>query len=301
MLNIGFRAHDFGKFSTPEDLARAVTNVQSPSPIQLALNKSFPSARPWTEWTDDYIASFIQPLNKAGVTVGVVGAYINPVNPDEDLRRKDIERYKAALSLHKAFGCRLVGTETGSWNIDNSYSRETSSSKVLSIFYRSLDEMLNQAIKSDAICAIEPVAKSHTICSVERTAAMLEKFNDEHLGIIYDPINLLPWIGLTEEDGAQLETPSKAAVLKYVKEGFDAFGSRIVAIHCKDFCLDDKGFKIFTLPAPTGHFDWSVFFSQMRERNIDVPVLLENLNPATVKDNLATLKQLYGCLGCNKN
>ena len=292
MLNIGFRAHDFGTFSSPEELAITVEKIQSPSFIQLALNKSFPSALPWKDWNEEYISSFSSAFERHNVQIGVIGCYINPVNPDEELRQKEMKRFETSLRLSKAFKCRVVGTETGSLTLDNSYSTKTTSNKVLSRFYNSLDYMLEQAIKYDAVCAIEPVAKQHTICSLERSAALLDKFKDDHLKIIYDPINLLPFIGLTEEDGAVLETPSNEAVEKYVSKALDIFGTRLAAIHCKDFRLNEEGYKIWNIPSPHGVFNWSIVFNQLRQRNIDVPILLEDLNPQTVASDLLALKQL---------
>lgn len=292
MLNIGFRAHDFGTFSNSAELADVVNSVKKNACIQLALNKSFPQAKKWDEWDDEYITSFLSPLFERNVSIAVVGCYINPVCSDEEKKKKELLRFERSLSLTSAFNCKIVGTETGSPTVDNSYSLQASSQKNLVAFYKSLEQMLNAAIKYDSICAIEPVCKSHTICSVQRTVAMLEKFNDEHLRIIYDPINLLPWIGLTEKDGAQLEVPSDEAVKTFITEALDAFGDKIVAIHLKDFKLNDQGYKIGNLPSPTGSFKPSILFDQLRARKIEVPILLENLNPQTVRENLTTLSKL---------
>ncbi len=292
MLNIGFRAHDFGTFSSSAELGDVVSSVKKNASIQLALNKSFPNARKWEQWDEEYISSFLSPLFERTVSVGVIGCYINPVCPDPDKREKELQRFERSLSLTDAFRCKVVGTETGSPALDNSYTLKTSSLENLDNFYKSLERMLNAAVKYDAVCAIEPVCKSHTISSVQRAVAMLEKFNDEHLKIIYDPINLLPWIGLTEKDGVQLEVPSDEAVKNFVTESLDAFGDKIVAIHLKDFKLSDQGFKIGDLPSLTGVFKPAILFDQLRARNIDVPILLENHNPKTVKETLSTLSRL---------
>lgn len=258
----------------------------------MAFNKSFPAAKKWKEWDDEYISSFLAPMKSHNVSVAVIGCYINPVCPDNDKRENELLRFEKSLALSKAFGSRIIGTETGSPTLDNSYCAKTSSYENLEVFYKSLDRMLNAAIKYDAICAIEPVSKNHTISSIERAAALLDKFQDEHLKIIYDPINLLPWIGLTEKDGVQMEVPSDEAVNTFISEALDAFGDKIVAIHLKDFCLDENGYKIGNLPSPTGVFKPSILFNQLRRRKIECPILLEDLNPQSVKENLSTLHQL---------
>ena len=289
MNEIGFRAHDFGSFASAKELASCVSSVKSPATIQLAIGKVLKSSRPWREWDEEYISSIRDDLASYGVHVAVVGCYINPVHPDEDERRANIERFTRSLELNRAFGCRIVGTETGSWSPDISYSCRTYDEKVFSVFMDSLEQMVASAEANDAICAIEAVSHRHTICSVERMARVLELVPSDHLKVIYDPVNLVPIDGIAEKDGSHRERPSADAQTDFVRQALDAFGDRICAIHCKDYILDDKGFKKGDIPALTGVFDWQDAFKELATRSIDVPVLLENHNPATLPETLCAL------------
>ena len=163
MNDIGFRAHDFGTFTSAQELAKVVSSIKTPSSIQLALGKVIKPSRGWEDWDEEYISSITADLAAYGVSTAVVGCYINPVHPDEDEREKHIRRFIKSLSLTKAFGCRIVGTETGSWTKDISYSAETYTDKVFSVFLNSLEKMLAAAEKHDAVCAIEAVSHHHTI------------------------------------------------------------------------------------------------------------------------------------------
>ena len=291
MNDIGFRAHDFGTFTSAQELAKVVSSIKTPSYIQLALGKVIKPSRGWEDWDEEYISSITADLAAYGVSTAVVGCYINPVHPDEDEREKHIRRFIKSLSLTKAFGCRIVGTETGSWTKDISYSAETYTDKVFSVFLNSLEKMLAAAEKHDAVCAIEAVSHHHTICSVERMAKVLSLFPSDHLQVIYDPVNLVPVNGIMETDGSYPAHPSQEAQRKFYTEALDAFGSRICAIHCKDYILNEKGFKKGDLPALTGVFDWKNFFKELKKRNIVSPVLLENHNPATDRKTLLALSE----------
>lgn len=291
MFNIGFRAHDFGSFNSASELANVVSEVKSPAVIQLALNKVIPSARKWTQWDEEYISSIRDDLAAKGVSAAVVGCYINPVHPDKDEREQQLQRFKRSLELNKAFGCKVVGTETGSWTPKITYSPETYEEKVFETLLNSIDFMLNQAIKNDAICAIEPVAFPHTMCTVERTVRVLDKFQDEHLKLIFDPINLVPRLGIPELDGSYRAIPSQEAQLNYITTCLDAFKERLCIIHCKDYILNEDGLKKGDLPVTTGVFRWDLFFKELRKRNLYVPILLENHNPKTLKETLATLNK----------
>ena len=290
MLRIGYRAHDFGSFTTASELGERIGSIR-PSFIQLAIYKAFSNARDWKDWDEEYIASIVSALKAHGITIAITGCYTNPIHPDRDERRREIERFRKTLSLTKAFECPYVGTETGSASPSGGYSIDTSSPENLSIFREGLAEMVEAAAKNDACVALEPVARTHTISSLERVAAILEEFPAEYLKIIFDPVNLIPYTGIPEKDGVPLKVPSEEAEHKFVSDVLDVCGDRLAAIHCKDYYLNpETGFKIGNIPALTGIFRWKQFAEELRRRNIDVPWLLENLDPATVKETAETLE-----------
>ena len=294
MLNIGFRAHDFGHFKDTGELARTIADIKKPCSIHFAFKKIIPEGfADWRNWNEDYIASITESFSVHGVNFGVVGVNMNPVHPDSDERRNQVDRFIRGLEFNRAFGCRIIVSETGSWTYDNEgFSAETYEPRVFDIFSRNLERIVEAAIRYDGIAALEPAAFHHVLSTVERTARVLEKFNDEHLMLLFDPINLIPKTGLPELDGSVRSVPSSEAQRKYYCDALDAFEGRIVAMHCKDYRLGPDGFKQGNLPALTGVFDWKGFFDEIRRRRIDVPILLENLDPKTVRDTVRRLESL---------
>lgn len=280
MLRIGYRAHDFGSFESADALGRRLREVEEKSFIQLALKKVIPSAKGWKEWDEEYIASIVETLNGYGVSVGIVGCYIQPTHPDENKRRDDIERFKKSLALNKAFGCKLVATETGTRNPNGGYSTETSDPKYIDMFYEALSDMIDAAEKYDAYTVIEAVNHQHTMGTAERMGRMLDAFPSSRLKVLFDPVNLTPYTGIPEEDGVVLKRPTREAQAAFYKPILDLYGDRLVAIHCKDYRLDENdGHKIGNIPTFTGVFDWEGFAQEINRRGIDVPWTLENLDP----------------------
>ena len=233
-------------------------------------------------------------LQKHGVKTVVVGCYINPIHPDEEKRKEEVKRFIKGLELNRAFGCRVVATETGTLNPKGGYSIHTSDPKNLEIFYASLSEMVNAAEKYDAYCTIEAVNHTHTMTSVERMAAMIEKFPSSHLKVLFDPVNLIPYAGIKEKDGSEREFPTPEAQRAFYAPILDLYGERLVAIHCKDFRLSEEGAKIWNLPALTGVFDWQGFMTEIKKRHMEnIPWSLENMNPETVKDTVSKLQAMW--------
>ena len=291
MIKVGLRAHDYGSFNSAEEFGKRIESDFKETFIHLALKKVIPSSKPWQEWDEEYIYSIRETLEKHGIKIAIVGAYIQPTHVDEEKRESEIQRFIKALSLNKAFGSKIVATETGTRNPNGGYSVDTADPKNIEIFYSGLSRMVEAAAKYDAYCTIEAVNHQHTMSSPERMARMLEKFPSEHLKILFDPINLVPYEGIKEYDGVPLKQPTKEAMKAFYSPILDLYGDRLVAIHCKDYKLDETdGHKIGNIPALTGVFDWRGFAEEIKRRGINVPWTLENLDPATVKETVKTIE-----------
>lgn len=280
MLRFGLRAHDFG----PCEAGLLADRIASygVSRIQLALSKAFPDfpaspgqlSRGFAEATREVFAD-------RGVGIAVLGCYINPVHPDAGIREAQLKRFEEHLRFAGSFGCSLVGTETGSLNPDSSWHPDTGGETAFESLCDSVERLVKFAERYGAIVAIEPVADQHTVSSVEKTRILLDRIDSPALGIIFDPVNLIPRKGLL---GKQVD---------FFERAFAAFGSRIVAIHVKDF-RGEGGVKSQIVSPGSGEFDFSSFFRLLREKKPEIDVLLENSSPAEAPAALAFLRRAAG-------
>ncbi|MCK9548000.1 MAG: sugar phosphate isomerase/epimerase family protein [Sphaerochaeta sp.] len=286
MKHLGIRAHDLGVFASGEALAAEAARLGPSIPIQLAFTKVI---APAPHLTDEYVAAFAQALNAHGVWTAVLGCYINPVHPDEAIRDQQLGLFEEHLRLAPLLGNPIVGTETGSPNPDCSFHRETYEPHMLSALYRSIERLLEAAVRHNSTIGIEAVARQHTIGSIERMKNLVDHFDTPHLKVIYDPVNLVPWTGISEADGTVRLKPSDEGQAAFFADALDAFGSKIAALHIKDYRLDEQGWKVGDLPTGTGVLNWKLLFTMLSERAIDAVGLLENAEPQTMAKTLATL------------
>jgi sugar phosphate isomerase/epimerase len=279
MIRIGLRAHDYGRLP-PEELARTIAAYGVES-VQLALSKALSASPAPGSLSPGYARTLRKTFEEEGLAIAVLGCYINPVHPDRDERERSLGLFEEHLRFCRDFGCSLVGTETGSRNPDCSWHPDTKKSETFDLLCSSVERLLGTAEKCGSMVGIEPVADRHTVSSIELTEKLIGRFPSPALAVIYDPVNLIPGGGLS---GGQEG---------FFREALDAFGSRIMAVHLKDFRMEG-GKKTGDLPAGTGDLDWPCLLRLLMEKKPGVDLLLENSGPGTGGGCIAFLRETAG-------
>jgi sugar phosphate isomerase/epimerase len=275
MLQIGLRAHDYGKLP-PEELADTLA-AYAPASIQLALGKAFPEAPGPGALSPGYARRIRRIFEARHIAIAVLGCYINPVHPDRDERERQLRRFEEHLRFVRDFGCAVVGTETGSIDPRCSWHPDTAKPETFDLFCASTERLVRAAEKCGAIVGIEPVADKHTVSSIELMEELLRRFPSPALKVIYDPVNLLPASGPGETQEA------------FFRRAFEGFGEHIVAFHLKDFKLEG-GKKQGDLPAGTGDLDYPALFRLILSKKPGADLLLENSVPARARETFAFLR-----------
>ncbi|GHT55884.1 AP endonuclease [Spirochaetia bacterium] len=277
MIQIGLRAHDYGKQVPVEQLADTLAAF-NPASIQLALPKALSDAPRPGALSPGYARRIRRILEARNISVAVLGCYINPVHPDPDEREKMLRSFEEHLRFARDFGCALVGTETGSCNADCSWHPDTEKSETFDLLCASVERLVAVAEKCGSIVAIEPVADQHTVSSIEKMAQLLRRIPSPALKVIYDPVNLIPSAGLSETQE------------HFFSRAFDAFGDDIAAIHAKDFRIEG-GKKLGDLVTGTGDLDYPALLKIIQSRKPGIDILLENSIPAKARETMAFLRE----------
>ncbi|MDR0410977.1 MAG: sugar phosphate isomerase/epimerase [Treponema sp.] len=259
----------------PEKLAETLSQYK-PASIQLALTKALSVTPKDGYLSPGYARTVRRIFEKKDIAVAVLGCYINPVHPDADEREKHLRCFEEHLCYAPDFGCSIVGTETGSCNPDCSFHPDTAKPTTFDMLCISVERLLKTAEKRGVIVGVEAVADQHTISSIELMKRLLDLFPSPCLKVIYDPVNLVPLIGLLETQEA------------FFNHAFDTFGDRIAIIHAKDFRMErgadnnTRTIKVNGLPAGAGDMDYKTFFSLLAKKKPGIDILLENSVPETI-------------------
>lgn len=278
----GLRAHDFGTFP-PQELAARIASSGATC-VQLALAKAFPGGHLMpAEFGDAGLAEIRTAFAANGISVAVIGCYIDTVALEESAREFSFKRFEAHIDAAAALGCNVIGTETGS---PMPYLEQPDGRDIaFRIALQGLQRLVKAAEQKGIRVGVEAVAEYHALSTIEHIRIMIEEFNSPALGIIFDPVNLIPLAGVTDMDA-------------FLDECFATFGERIVAIHAKDYRMvsSEKGLvKLGDLPVgTTGVMDWvGVFKRLIAAGKHQVPILLEDTSPAHAVDSFAYLQRAW--------
>ncbi len=268
---IGARAHDYGRLPSKE-LFRRISSDGFKT-IQLALKKAIDGISRQNDITDDLLKTVQGELLASGLSVGVLGVYVEPSLYEQALRQSSVMEFLCGLKIAKALSAGCIGTETTSLEKQPQVSR----SVALKCLYTSLEEILPQAECLGVTVGIEPV-HYHTVNTPELTRDVLKTMQSKRLKVIFDPVNLL----------SPEEVPTQH---KLWDRAFECFGEDIVAVHIKGIALDQSG-KLVSVDLQDSIVDYDYIFKYLRELNKNLPVLREEVAPCNALDDIEFIGKL---------
>ena len=263
-LRIGVRAHDFGVLPAGE-LAEKIA-AKNMVCAQLAPGKAIAGLNLKPGILNPGLAFEIgQAFHKHGVQIAVLGCYVNPIHPDLATRKSLLGLFKEHLRCARDFGNGLVALETGSVNADYSPHPENHSERAFQHSLASIAELVAEAEQCGVIVGIEGVA-SHPVSTPQKMRRMLDAVGSKNLQVVFDPANLLSLENYHDQE-------------RIISESFELFGDRIVAIHAKDFVVEDGQFRFARAGLGKLRHDLVMRFAVQQKPGISI--LLEDANEQT--------------------
>lgn len=268
-MKIGVRAHDYGRHGVAE-YAELLKN-EGYEAIQLAIPKAFTGIESYDDITEALCEEIREEFGKRQIEIAVMGCYQDLGNPDETIRRAAVDTFKKCLKFNQILGARVVGSETAYPHLSKWEKHQW-----FPTMMDSLKELRDEAEKLDVWMAIEPVAW-HPLEDVDTLYDILQQLDSDHVKVIFDPANVL-------------EKPAEIQQKAYWKRCFETLGAYIETIHLKDFIVDENGVYVPKLLGE-GDMDYEVLMQWLKTRP-DMPVLREEMNPATAAADLAFMRMM---------
>ncbi|MFD0692924.1 sugar phosphate isomerase/epimerase family protein [Paenibacillus sp. GCM10027628] len=264
-MGIGTLAHAVGQL--PLRQLTAKLSGRGIDFVQLALSKAISDIDTSHGKLSPGLANHIgEQFAGSGLRIGVLGCYINPVHPDREQRRLEIDRFKEHLRFARDFGTSIVATETG--DLQTYFAQDLKRYEEIgwATLKQTVEELAEEAERWGVFIGLEPVF-THTLSSSEKMARILEEVPSSNLGVVFDPVNLLSPESFLDQDA-------------FLDEAFAAFGSRIVLTHLKDVLL--QGDKLEQVRSGAGIFQTKSFLDKLHQHKPGIDISLEMLADDTI-------------------
>jgi sugar phosphate isomerase/epimerase len=215
---------------------------------------------------DERIREFHKAASQADIVIAEVGAWSNPMHPDESERKKAVEKCKQQLDLaDRIQACCCVNIAGSCSEIWDGPSPENFTSET---FDRVVD-----VVRS----IIDEVNPSYTYYTLETMPWMFPDSPDSYLDLVkainrkqfavhLDPVNLIC-------------SPQRYYnTTEILKECFEKLGRYIKSCHAKDILLHPRLTTHLDEVQPgLGNLDYVTFIQEVNQLNPDLPVMLEHL------------------------
>lgn len=263
--SIGLRLHDAAGATLRERLRNA--KAQGFSCVHLALSKTlsgFTMLDAPALMTDRLAGDVAGALAESGLSVAVLGCYLNLATPDEEALRRTTASYRAHLRFARQIGALVVGTETGAPNAQYRSCPECWTEDALRLLIDRLTPVVRAAEEEGARIAIEPVCR-HIVNTPARARQVLETIDSPALCVILDAVNLLTPDNCDRAD-------------EVIGEAVRLLGDRIAVMHWKDYRAVSGRPDLAATACGLGEMRYGAL-AAFAAAHPEIPITLENTAP----------------------
>jgi sugar phosphate isomerase/epimerase len=249
----------FEEYTEPEEWARAVR----------ALGYSAAQCPVESTATDDAIAGFAAAAREHDIVIAEIGAWRNPLDPDESARKSAVEFCKTQLELAERIGCSccvsIGGSRGEQW--DGPHPKNLTA-ETFAMVVDTVREIID---------AVEP---KRTFYTLETMPWMFPDSPQSYLDLIraidrpafaahLDPVNMVC-------------SPQRYFYnASLIRDCFDLLGPHIKSCHAKDISLSGKLTTHLDEVRPgLGALDYRVYLTELSKLGPDVSLMLEHLRTA---------------------
>lgn len=216
---------------------------------------------------DASIRAYADAAQKADIAIAEVGAWSNPISPDEEQRKKAIDLNKDRLLLADKIGARCCVNISGSRNRASWHgpSPEDLTEETFQIIVDTTRDIIDSVKPTRTHYCLETMPWSYPD-SADSYLRLIKAIDRKGFGVHMDPTNLMCSPQRLFRCGAIIE------------ECFEKLGPQIKSCHAKDIALSNKLMVHLDEVRPgLGSLDYRAFLRGMSRLHPDVPLMMEHL------------------------
>lgn len=217
---------------------------------------------------DDVVAAYAMAAEKANIVIAEVGAWSNPISPDEKTRKAALTKCREQLALADRIGARCCVNITGSrserWDGPH---RENLTAATFDLIVETTRSILDDVKPTRTFFTLETMPWAYPD-SPDSYLRLIKAIDRKRFAVHLDPVNLVcspqRYFGSGE----------------LIRECFQRLGPHIKSCHAKDILLHPRLTTHLDEVRPgLGGLDYTAFLQELK-RIPDTPLMLEHLPDA---------------------
>lgn len=256
--NIKLGGPVFKKYNNPDEWISALN--------ELNYKAAYCPVQPGTG--SEEIKQYKNAAQKANIVIAEVGAWSNPIDPDDLKSKAAIEKCINALQLADEIGANCCVNISGSRNPEKwaGPHPENLTPETFDLIVETTRKIIDAVNPKNTFYALETMPWAYPD-SVESYEKLLKAINRERFGVHLDPVNLIVSPQLYYKNG------------EMITEAFKKLGPFIKSCHAKDILLleDELTPHLPEVRAGLGNLDYAVYLKELSGLK-NIPLMLEHLN-----------------------
>jgi sugar phosphate isomerase/epimerase len=215
--------------------------------------------------SDDVVKAYEQAAKEANIIIAEVGAWSNPISPDEKTWKEAMEKCRRQLHLADRIGARccvnISGSRSNRWE---GPSPDNLTEETFNLIVETTREIIDEVKPTRTYFTLEMMPWSYPD-SVDSYVRLLKAIDRKRFAVHLDPVNIVCSPQRYFRNG------------RLIRECFKKLGPQIKSCHGKDILLDTKLTTHLDEVRPgLGGLDYVTFLKELSKLP-DVPLMLEHL------------------------
>lgn len=218
--------------------------------------------------SDDVVKAYERAAKKADIIIAEVGAWSNPISPDDKTRREAQQKCRTQLALADRIGANCCVNISGSRGKEwAGHSPDNFTDATFDMIVETTRAIIDDVRPTRTYFTLEMMPWAYPD-SADSYVALLKAIDRKRFAVHLDPVNIVCSPQRYYSNG------------KLIRECFAKLGPHIKSCHAKDILLDKKLTTHLDEVRPgLGGLDYEVFLKELSKMP-DTPLMLEHLKGA---------------------
>jgi sugar phosphate isomerase/epimerase len=218
---------------------------------------------------DDVVTAYAEAAEKADIVIAEVGAWSNPISPDEKTRREALAKCRERLALADRIAARCCVNISGSRDPErwDGPHPENLTEDTFDMIVETTRAVIDDVKPTRTCFTLETMPWAYPD-SADAYLRLIKAIDRRQFAVHFDPVNLVT-------------SPQRYfASARLIRDFFEKLGPLIKSCHAKDILLEPKLTTHLDEVRPgVGGLDYAEFLKQL-SKFPDTPLMLEHLKGA---------------------